>query len=190
MPSARASSTFQAAPMPNQARPPDSTSSVVVALIHRPGWRYGTAPTISPRRSPLCGRPCSQARSCPRASAPRPRRRCGSGRGGPSPRSSRSRPRRRPGRCAPSVGPMAASPPGHVNELTCSPSFTAARLYAESNEIDMSRRHDHVARLLNPRQRRAIGAADQHHRLPARSCPPPARQPSRSRRQQRRSSSA
>ena len=35
----RDSSSFQAAPMPSQARPPDSTSSVVAALTHRPGWR-------------------------------------------------------------------------------------------------------------------------------------------------------
>ena len=33
------SCTFQAAPIPNQARPPESTSSVVVALIQRPGAR-------------------------------------------------------------------------------------------------------------------------------------------------------
>ena len=39
MPRPRDSSSFQAAPMPNQARPPDSTSSVVIALSHRPGWR-------------------------------------------------------------------------------------------------------------------------------------------------------
>ena len=36
-PSARDSSSFQAAPMPSQARPPDRTSSVVVALTQRPG---------------------------------------------------------------------------------------------------------------------------------------------------------
>ena len=36
-PSARDSYSFQAAPMPSQARPPDSTSSVVAALIQRPG---------------------------------------------------------------------------------------------------------------------------------------------------------
>ena len=33
------SCTFHAAPIPNQARPPESTSSVVVALIHSPGAR-------------------------------------------------------------------------------------------------------------------------------------------------------
>ena len=38
-PRARDSSSFQAAPIPNQARPSDSTSSVVVALIHSPGFR-------------------------------------------------------------------------------------------------------------------------------------------------------
>ena len=36
---ARDSSSFQAAPMPSQARPPDRTSSVVAAFTHRPGFR-------------------------------------------------------------------------------------------------------------------------------------------------------
>ena len=36
-PRARLSISFQAAPIPSQARPPDRTSSVVVALTHRPG---------------------------------------------------------------------------------------------------------------------------------------------------------
>ncbi len=38
-PRAMDSSSFQAAPIPNQARPPDSTSRVVVALIQMPGGR-------------------------------------------------------------------------------------------------------------------------------------------------------
>ena len=38
-PSPRDSSSFQPAPMPNQARPPDSTSRVVTALTHSAGSR-------------------------------------------------------------------------------------------------------------------------------------------------------
>ncbi len=38
-PRAMDSASFHAAPMPNQARPPDRTSRVVVALIHTPGGR-------------------------------------------------------------------------------------------------------------------------------------------------------
>jgi hypothetical protein len=39
MPSPRDSSSFQAAPMPSQARPPDSTSSVVTIFASIPGER-------------------------------------------------------------------------------------------------------------------------------------------------------
>ena len=48
MPSPRDSSSFQAAPMPSQARPPDSTSSVVTILARTPGLRY-TVPVTSVR---------------------------------------------------------------------------------------------------------------------------------------------
>ncbi len=40
MPSPRDSSSFHAAPMPSQARPPDSTSSVVTIFARMPGCRY------------------------------------------------------------------------------------------------------------------------------------------------------
>ena len=43
MPSPRDSSSFHAAPMPSQARPPESTSSVVTIFARTPGYRY-TAP--------------------------------------------------------------------------------------------------------------------------------------------------
>ena len=45
MPSPRDSSSFQAAPMPSQARPPESTSRVVTILPRIPGCRYTTPVT-------------------------------------------------------------------------------------------------------------------------------------------------
>ena len=48
MPRPRLSSSFQAAPIPSQARPPDSTSRVVTVLTSTPGCRYTTAVTMAP----------------------------------------------------------------------------------------------------------------------------------------------
>ena len=45
MPSPRDSSSFHAAPMPSKARPPDSTSSVVMIFASIPGFRYVTPVT-------------------------------------------------------------------------------------------------------------------------------------------------
>lgn len=39
IPRSRASASFQPAPMPSQARPPDSTSRAVTVLARTPGWR-------------------------------------------------------------------------------------------------------------------------------------------------------
>src|SRR6266498_3675290 len=43
-------SLHDALPIPSQARPPDSTSSVVTALTRRPGGRYVTPVTMVPSR--------------------------------------------------------------------------------------------------------------------------------------------
>ena len=47
------SSSFQAAPMPSQARPPDRTSRVVAALTHRPGVPVVDAADHEPEAGPL-----------------------------------------------------------------------------------------------------------------------------------------
>ena len=49
-PSPRCSRSYQAAPIPSSARPPDSTSRVVTILASRPGWRYVTPVTRSRSR--------------------------------------------------------------------------------------------------------------------------------------------
>ena len=45
------SSSFQAAPIPKMARPPDSTSSVVTCFASIAGFRYVTPVTSVPRRT-------------------------------------------------------------------------------------------------------------------------------------------
>ena len=47
---ARASTTFQPAPIPSSSRPPEMMSTVAAIFASTAGWRYGVALTSTPNR--------------------------------------------------------------------------------------------------------------------------------------------